>query len=188
MARPKTTTEATLRPRQAAFVREYVGAGCKNAKHAAILAGYAGGASAEVTASRLLRNPKVAAEIEKGQGRLLRRHEISRDRVLRAIANIAFFDLGELFDKNSNLLPWSRIPPRARQAAEIVFRDGEPSGVRVRDKLPALKMLAELLGLFKQPLTVPSASPAEGGKLSLEQFRAAAAAESEGQLPPLEDG
>jgi phage terminase small subunit len=65
----KAKAKATLRPRLAAFVREYVGAGCKNAKQAAIRAGYAGGAS-EVTASRLLDNPKVAAEIEKAQGRL----------------------------------------------------------------------------------------------------------------------
>ena len=160
MARPKGNAKAsasetagacsksTLRPRQAAFVREYVGAGCKNAKQAAIRAGYAGGASAEVTASRLLDNPKVAAEIEKAQGRLFRHHEISADRLMRELANIAFFNLGELFDNNWNLLPWSRIPPRARQAVEIKFKDGKPSGLRVRDKLPALKMLAEHLGLL----------------------------------------
>ena len=43
-------------------------------------------------------NPRVAAEIEEAQGRFLRRHELSADGVLRATANIAFFDLGELFD------------------------------------------------------------------------------------------
>ena len=145
----KATAKATLRPRPAAFVREYVVAGCKNAKQAAIRAGYAGGASAEVTASRLLDNPKVAAEIEKAQGRLFRHHDISADRVMRELANIAFFNLGELFDNNWNLLPWSRIPPRARQAIEVKFKDGKPSGLRVRDKLPALEMLAKLLGLLK---------------------------------------
>lgn len=62
----------------------------ENAKDAAIRAGYAGGASAEVTASRLLRNPKVAAEIERLQGRLLCDHEISADRIMRELANIAF--------------------------------------------------------------------------------------------------
>src|ERR1700693_5983583 len=50
---------------------------------AAIRAGYAPGASAEVEASRLLHNnPRVAAEIEEAQGRLLRRHELSADGVL----------------------------------------------------------------------------------------------------------
>src|SRR5208282_470810 len=128
-----------LRPRPAAFVREYVAAGCKNAKQAAIRAGYARGASAEVTASRLLHNPEVAAAIEKAQGRLLRRHELSADRVLRAIANIAFFDLGELFDKKWNLLPWSRIPPRARQAiSRLEFRDGVLSRLSFRDRMDAL--------------------------------------------------
>jgi Terminase small subunit len=107
MARPKGTPKATcpkstLRPRPAAFVREYLAAGWKNAKQAAIRAGYAGGPSAEVSASRLLHDPKVAAEIEKVQGRVLRRHELSADRVLRATTNIAFFDPGELFDKTAS--------------------------------------------------------------------------------------
>ena len=145
----KAKAKATLRPRPAAFVREYVGAGCKNAKQAAIRAGYAGGASAEVTASRLLDNPKVAAEIEKAQGRLFHRHEISADRVMRETANIAFCNLLECLDDKGELLPLSRMPKRVRQAIEIKFKDGKPSGLRVRDKLPALKMLAKLLGLFK---------------------------------------
>ena len=168
-----TSLKSTLRPRPAAFVREYIAAGCKNAKQAAIRAGYAGGASAEVTASRLLRNPRVAAEIEKAQGRLLRRHAISQDRLLRELANIAFFDLGELFDENWNPRPWSRIPPRARQAISgVEFRDGVLKRLSFR-RMDALRILIDLV---------------EGGKLSLDQFRAAAAAESEGQLPPLEDG
>jgi len=110
MAHPKRTAKAnspksTLRPRPAAFVREYVGAGCRNAKQAAIRAGYAGGASAEVTASRLLRNPRIAAEIEKAQGRLLRRHDLSADRVLRAIANMVFFDLGSSSTRRATCFP-----------------------------------------------------------------------------------
>ncbi len=149
MAHPKRTAESTLRPRPAAFVREYLGAGCRNAKQAAIRAGYAGGASAEVTASRLLRNPRIAAEIDKRQGRLFRRYEISADRIMRELAKIAFCNLLECFDDKWELLPLHRIPPRTRQAIEIVFKDGKPSGVRVRDKLPALKMLAMHLGLLE---------------------------------------
>jgi len=197
MARPKRATKATacepagaarLSPRQAAFVREYIAAGCANAKQAAIRAGYAGGASAEVTASRLRKNAKIAAEIEKAQGRLLRRHELSADRLLRATTNIAFFDPGELFDKNWNILPWSRIPPRARQAiSRLEFRDGMLSRLSFRDRMDALRILIDLVGPLKLPPDAPSAPPAESEKLPLEQFRAAAA-ESEGQLPPLEDG
>ena len=146
MARSKGTAKTILRPRPAAFVREYVGAGCKNAKQAAIRAGYAPGGSAEVTASRLLHNPRIAAEIEKAQGRLFRRHEISADRVMREIADIAFCNLLECLDDKGELLPLSRMPKRVRQAIEIVFKDGKPSGLRVRGKLPALKILIDYLG------------------------------------------
>lgn len=51
-----------LSDKQAAFAREY--AVDKNGKQAAIRAGYAPGA-AEVTASRLLRNVNVRAEVER---------------------------------------------------------------------------------------------------------------------------
>ena len=157
---------------------------------AAIRAGYAKGASAEVTASRLLRNPKVAAEIEKARGRLIRRNEISQDRLLRELANIAFFNLFECFDEKGALLPLSRMPKRAHQAiATVRFRDGEPSGLRLHDKLPALKMLADHLGLLKRPLNAPSAPPAEEEeRLSVEEFRQRAAAEREGKAPSPDEG
>jgi hypothetical protein len=68
---------------------------------------------------------------------------------MREIANIAFCNLMECLDDKGELLPLSRMPKRVRQAIEIKFKDGKPSGLRVRDKLPALKMLAKRLGLFK---------------------------------------
>ena len=114
-------------------------------------AGYAGGASAEVTASRLLRNLKIAAEIEKAQGRLLRRHE-RRDLRIASCAKprtSPFVNLLECFDDKGALLPLSRMPKRARQAiSRSNFKDGKPSKLIVRDKLPALKILINYLGIF----------------------------------------
>ncbi len=177
-------------PRQKAFVREYLGAGCKNAKQAAVRAGYAGGASAEVTASRLLHNPKVAAEIEKAQGRLLRRNEITADRLLHAIANIAFFDPGELFDNNWNPLPLSRIPARARQAiSRLEFRDGVLRRLSFRDRMDALRILVDLVGPLKLPPDAPSAPPVEEKRLSVEEFlRRADTAKRKGKMSSSGDG
>jgi phage terminase small subunit len=193
MARPKGTAKATslksLLPRQAAFVREYVGAGCKNAKQAAIRAGYAGGASAEVTASRLLRNPKVVAEIEKAQGRLFRRHEISADRVMRGITNTAFFDPIECFDQKGDILPLHRMPKRARQAiSRFEVTDGAPTKLSFRDRLNALRILIDLVGPLKLPPNPPSAPPAEEERVSVEEFRRRAGMEREGKMPPPDEG
>jgi len=126
MARTSETTASSskppLKPRQAAFVREYIAAGCKNAKQAAIRAGYAGGASAEVTASRLLRNSTIAAEIEKSQARLLHHNEISPDRVLRELAQIAFSNPLDCLNDRWELLPLSRIPEAVRQTLVLRSR------------------------------------------------------------------
>ena len=192
MARRKGTPKATcpkstLRPRPAAFVREYLAAGWRNAKQAAICAGYAGGPSAEVTASRLLRNPKVAAEIEKARGRHFRRYEITPDRVLRELANIAYLDPAEFFDKRGALLPVRRMPERARRAISTVrFRDGVPRWLIFRDKVAALETLIDYLGLLKRPPDAPSARPVEEERLSVEEWRRLA--EREGNEPPPDEG
>ena len=80
MPRPK---RAELTLKQAAFAPEYVRAKGNGTK-AAKAAGYAE-SGAHVEASRLLRNPKVVAEIV----RLTRKHEISADRVLTRLDNLS---------------------------------------------------------------------------------------------------
>jgi hypothetical protein len=80
-----------------------------------------------------------------------------------------------------------RMPKRARHAVELVFKDGALSGLRVPGKLPALKMLADFLGLLKQPLGVSSAPPAEESRISIEKARQLADLEREGEEPPPEE-
>jgi phage terminase small subunit len=85
--------------KQELFIAEYlIGF---NATRAAIAAGYSR-KGAEVTASQLLRNPKVAAEIEKKFGKRLDKLEITADKVLKEIAKIAFFDPRKLFNSDGS--------------------------------------------------------------------------------------
>ncbi len=178
------SSKSRLGPRQAAFVREYIAAGCANAKQAAIRAGYAGGASAEVTASRLLKNPKIAAEIGKARDRLFRRHEVNADRVLREIAAIAYFDPADLFDEKGALLPVRRMPERGRRAiAAVHFKDGAPRTLRFRGKMEALSILVEHLGLLSGESVRP-APPAEEETVSVEECRRLAGVERKGKEPP----
>jgi phage terminase small subunit len=181
----KAKAKTVLNPRQAAFVREYIAAGCKSATRAAVRAGY--GAGAAVTASRLLRNPKVAAEIEKVQGRLLDREEITAGRVMRELADVAFCSPMDAVDDEGNLLPLRQMPKGVRHAVELVFKDGELSRLRVPDKLSALKMLADYLGLPKQPPSMSSAPPAEESGVSSEKAPQLADLEPEGEEAPPEE-
>ena len=74
--RPQGSRNAMLTPKQAKFVREYLIDG--NGTRAAIRAGYSEH-SADVTGCKLLRNAKVAAEVEKGQQRHAKRCDITID-------------------------------------------------------------------------------------------------------------
>src|SRR5665213_2755978 len=71
-----------MNARHARFVQEYLVDG--NGTAAAVRAGYAR-AGAHVTASRLLRNPKVAEAVAKGQQRTGERLRLDRVRVLEEI-------------------------------------------------------------------------------------------------------
>lgn len=77
----------SLNAKQAAFVREYLI--CRNGTRAAIAAGYAE-KSAHVTASQLLRNPKVAAAIAEGEKKAEARAAVTLDDVVNELARIAF--------------------------------------------------------------------------------------------------
>ena len=85
----------SLTDKQAAFVREYLVD--MNATAAYKRAGYvAKGNSAEVSAHRLLRNPKIAAAVEAAQASLAERTEITQEMVLRRWWDIATADPNEL--------------------------------------------------------------------------------------------
>lgn len=84
---PPPAGPSALNARQERFVREYLVD--SNGKQAAIRAGYSA-ATAEQCASRLLRNRKVAEAIAARRGVMLGKLDISAERVLEGIGEIAF--------------------------------------------------------------------------------------------------
>jgi phage terminase small subunit len=92
--------DADLSQKQQVFIREYLVDG--NATRAAIAAGY-GKKSAAVSASRLLRNAKVAAELERLQKKHLDELEFTDKMVLRGLGELAFFDPRKLFNSDGTL-------------------------------------------------------------------------------------
>jgi phage terminase small subunit len=71
-----------MTPRQIAFATEY--AVCHTGTQAAVRAGYAP-AGAHVTASRLLRNPKVAALIAEHEADAAKRLAVNKERVIEEL-------------------------------------------------------------------------------------------------------
>ena len=88
------STESDLDPRRKLFAYEYLADPEKNAKQAAIRAGYSA-RSAEVTASRLLSNAKVKAFIDKALEKVHRKLEVTVEKIESELAEIAFADIAE---------------------------------------------------------------------------------------------
>jgi phage terminase small subunit len=150
----------TLTLKQARFVAEYIVD--LNGKQAAIRAGYSPGC-AEVQASRLLSNAKVGDAVRQAMQARSRRTGITADRVVNELASVAFsniFDFLQVQSDGSLLIDLSRAT-RDRVAAvhDVVVTapaEGSADGARrVRltrielfDKLSALEMLARHLGMY----------------------------------------
>lgn len=140
---------SALTPRQERFVAEYLVD--RNGKQAAIRAGYSP-RSAEVTASKLLSNPKVREVVERKVEAQAERLEVKADTVLRELLRIATADIGEAFDANDNLKPMHEIPEEVRRAiGAFEFKagdDGITRKVKFWDKNKALESLGRHLKLF----------------------------------------
>lgn len=89
-----------LSPKEQVFVREYLAHG--NASKAAVAAGYSA-ATASVTGSKLLRKAKVSAELANLRKKLLSKLEISAERVLQGLAELAFFDPRKMFNDDGSM-------------------------------------------------------------------------------------
>jgi phage terminase small subunit len=125
-----------------------------NGKAAYIAAGYkATGAAAEVNASKLLRNTKVKAAIEEAQKKAAYKAEVTAERILREEMCLAFFDPGELVDKNGNQLPLHKLPGTVRRAIAGLEVITQPKGklkfkYKFSDKGRSLDRLERIQGMF----------------------------------------
>lgn len=81
------------------FCREYIKD--ENGTRAASTAGYSAH-TASVTASKLLKKPKIQAELGKLRTKLLGRLEISAEKVLQGLAELAFFDPRKMYNPDGS--------------------------------------------------------------------------------------
>ena len=85
--------------------------------------------SAQSAASQLLSNVMIQAELAIAEKAYRDRTRVSKDRVIREIAALAFYDNDDIFepDPNNNNLPtprpWDEIPIAARKAIQSVEID-----------------------------------------------------------------
>ncbi len=143
--------------KQDLFVEEYLKD--LNGTQAYIRAGYKvkNENVAAVYASKLLRKPKVQEKIQKAMAEREKRTEITQDRVLKEIANLAFTDRTGIVNlKNNSLIIKNFDELSEEQKACISGVKETKYGIEVTfyNKEKALEMLGRHLGMFTEKLEV----------------------------------
>lgn len=149
-----------MNARRRLFVHEYLKD--LNGKQAAIRAGFAP-ASAEVTASQLLSNPKVRSAVDMALAARELRVQAKSDDVLRELMRMASVDVGEAFDSKGRLLPLHRMSEDVRRAISSIeveelyegrgeerVKIGVLRKVKFWDKKGALELLGKHLRMFAE--------------------------------------
>ena len=126
MKRKKKVTRAAapsdkpLSLREQQFADQFIITGV--GRQAAILAGYAEG-SAEVTACRLLKRPHILSYIECEKARVFDKLAITKERVMKEYARLAFSDIREYFNPDGSLKPITELSDDAAAALSSVETD-----------------------------------------------------------------
>jgi phage terminase small subunit len=167
---------ADLTPRQARFVEEYLID--LNGTQAAIRAGYSA-RSADVEASRLLANAKVAESVARAKAERSARVGLHADRVLEELAAIGFARMPDFVewggDGQMRLKPSVDLSERdAAAVAQVVETEkfikttgrdeslmSRERSIKLHDKLGTLKLLGQHIGMFteKHELTGKDGEP-----------------------------
>lgn len=143
--------------KQDLFVKEYLKD--LNGTQAYIRAGYKvkDENSAAVMANRLLRNVKIQEKIQVAMKEREKRTEITQDRVLNEIANLAFTDRTGIVNlKNNSLIikNFDELSPEQKACISGVKETKFGIEVTFYNKEKALEMLGKHLGMFTEKLEV----------------------------------
>lgn len=148
--------ERKLTVKQALFVKEYLVD--LNTTQAAIRAGYSENSAYRIGAE-LLHKTHVASAIARAIGNRNKRVEISQDKILEELANIAFGDLRDVVewsDKGVQLKDSKELTPEQSAAisevSETITASGGSVKVKRHDKVKAIELLMRHKGMLNDKL------------------------------------
>lgn len=158
-----------LTPKEEIFVRQFLATG--NATKSAITAGYSA-ATAGVTGSKLLKKAKVAAELANLREKLLSKLEITAEKVLEGLGELAFFDPRKMFNPDGSMkkvteMDDATVHALAGMDVEKLFKHfgkgqaeevGTITKVRLADRGLNLERLGRHFKLFTDKLEVNDAA------------------------------
>lgn len=135
-----------------------------NAKRCYMIAYEAKESSAEANGSRLIREDKHVKEyLDTKTEMVMEAADITQERILQEIANIAFLDPAELFDDNGNVLPVHSMKPYVRRTlgsmeitteyegkGESKKEVGYTNKIKFLDKKSSLELLMKNKGMLTE--------------------------------------
>jgi phage terminase small subunit len=165
--------ENKLTPKQELFIAEYLID--FNATQAFYRAGYKASTtkSAQTSASKLLANSIIAAEIDKRRKADLSKTENLRNRMIEELINMAFSngtdyaEIGE--DGIVRFTPTSKLPPEKRAAVAGIEQGTTGTKVKMHDKLKAMELLGKMTGQLDTGAGNPGASLADAIRAAYEK-------------------
>ena len=137
-----------LSPLRQRFIEEYLKD--LNASQAAIRAGYSEKTAGQ-SASRLLKDVKIQAEIAKAQRRAAKRNEVSLDRIIEEYRRLAFADTTDaIYIRNGRVYVHDTESLTVEQKAAIseIRQTKDGIAVKFHSKTAALEALGKHLGMF----------------------------------------
>lgn len=182
----ETPADRRLRARHKRFLEEYVANDFNAVRAYMKVFRESSYSSAAEASSRLLKTVKIQEELKAIQDEYARQVRVSRAKVLKELAIVAFSDIGEAFIPSANrcepdsVRPLSRMRPTIRRAIQsaktkkrrIRGKDGdvaeevEEVEYKLYSKLDALDKLCKKLGLFKDE-EKPAETLTEAQKIEL---------------------
>ena len=151
-----------LTAKQQLFINEYLID--LNATQAAIRAGYSV-KTADVQGSRMLANVKVQQAISEAMAERSKRTGINQDRVVLALAKIAFVKMPDLVDSHGRIKD-SATDDDLACIESIKYKSSESETgssvereVKIAPKLKALELLGKHLGMWNDKLDVTVTQP-----------------------------
>ena len=146
-----------LNPKQRRFIAEYLKD--QNGTQAAIRAGYAR-RSAKEQACDLLTKPNIRSAVDKALAEISRKAEVTRERILQSLLNIAEFDPRKLYNPDGTIKLMSQLPDEIALVIASVESDnlaGDIKKFRFWDKVKALELLGKHLKLFDEGIAANAA-------------------------------
>lgn len=109
-------------------------------------------------ASQFLKHVKIKSRIEELKKQLEKKHDITKDKILNHLCNIAFLDINSLADKDGNIKNINDLDEDTRKVLQGAEFKTLGSGAlakttlsyRLSDKLKAIEMINKMLG-YNEP-------------------------------------